>query len=320
MAEPVDANERRLRLIAYLDDRRATGVTLDDIVNNVVEYDPRHDIPRDATGDLVPKSAGWENVRKMLQRDLKEISEHLRIDISYNETDGRYRIGTPFFTVPQRRALVAAASLIELDGFRPADRGGIGQAIGDGGARIRVNLDTWFAPLCQAIEDRVPVRVVYDGRERVVEPWFLGRWRTAWYLVAGDPDHDHAMRRFRMDRFDLPDGEDLFPPAGAAGSYEIPDDVNPDEALDLDPNSWGPDPVTVVEVRIAPDHEYRFLQEFDAEVTDRGDDHVTAKVVVRHRVSFLIRMLGFRGQAVVTGPDDVRAEIRDHLAATAGGA
>lgn len=319
MPADIDANERCLNLIAYLDGRRGEGVTLSDIVNNVPGYETEP-IPRDPSGDITPAGPAWESVRRKLRRDVTDVSERLRIDIAYNETDGRYRIGTPFFTPAERNALVAAAALIELDGFRPADRGGIGQMVGDLGAQIKVNLDEWFSPLCAAIEDRIPIRIRYDGRERVVEPWFLGRWRTAWYLVAGDPTQDHAMRRFRLDRFDLSGDGPMFPAAGERGSYEIPDDVNPQEALDLDPNAWGPDPLTVVEVRVAPDHEYAFLQEFDAEVTDRTPDHVVAKVEVRHRASFLIRMFAFRGRAVVLGPDDVRAEFRDHLAAVAGGA
>lgn len=319
MPAAIDANERCLNLIAYLDERRGVGVSLSDVVNHVPGYDDPP-VPREPTGDVTPRGRAWESVRKKLKRDIDDISERLRIDIAYNETDGRYRIADPFFSPPERNALVAAAALIELDGFHPTDPGGIGQMVGDLGAQIRVNLDEWFSPLCAAIEDRIPVRIRYDGRERVVEPWFLGRWRTAWYLVAGDPDHDHAMRRFRLDRFDLSGDGPLFPASGEPGSYDIPDDVNPEEALDLDPNAWGPDPVTVVTVRVALDHEYAFVQEFDPEITDRAADHVVAEVPVRHREAFLIRILAFRGRAVVVGPDDVRAEFRTHLSTLAGGA
>ena len=319
MARPVDANERRLNLIAYLDERRTARVTLDDIVNNVPGYDnPDRPIPRDPDGDLKTGTTEWESVRRKVRRDVKDISEKLRIDIAFNETEGSYRIGRPFFTPTERRALVAAASLIELEGFLPADRTGIGQVVGDDRAQIRVTIDDWFVPLVQAIEDRTPIRISYDGRERVVEPWFLGRWRTAWYLVAGDPDHDHQMRRFRMDRLSFADDQVSFPVVGEPGSYDIPDDVDAEEALDLDPNSWGPDPATEVEVRVAADHEYRFMQEFDAEIVERTADHVVARLVVRHRTSFVIRILAFRGQAVVLAPPDVRALVRDHLASTAG--
>ena len=325
--------ERCVNLLAYADDRRGTGFTLEDVFANVPGYtettefgplSPKHRADEaDDTDDERSGSAEdreRERRRKQLQRDFRDIAELWKIDVAFNETDQRYQILDPFFTSDERRALVSAAGIIELEGFRPDDPAGIGQAIGDDRAQIKLQIDTLFRSLRDAIEDRVPVTIRYDrdDHDRVIEPWAIGRWRSHWYVAAGDPAHDHALRRFRLDRIDISDNGGELPHAGSPGAYELPDDLDLEETFDLDPNAWGPDAPVDVTVRVATDHEYAFTQEFDPTTVERLPDHVLAVVTVRHRFAFVRRILAFGGQAVVVGPPEVRAEIRDHLARTAG--
>ncbi|MEI8002451.1 MAG: WYL domain-containing protein [Actinomycetes bacterium] len=295
--------QRVLELMAYLDTRRGQGASRRDILDNAPGYDP------DATD---------EASRKLLQRDIDDLGRSSGIDIAYNESDEVYRLQEPFFTPSERRAVVAAAALIDLEGFDPTGRETPAVADEDR-MSVRVQIDALFTSLCDAIENRTPVTIRYDGRERVIEPWALGRWRTSWYLAAGDPEHDHALRRFRLDRFDLSGTDGALPVAGGPDAYAIPDGLDLEETFDLDPNSWGNDDPVAVEVRVAPDHRHAFLAEFDAHVMSEHDDHTVVGLTVRHRASFRIRILAFRGQAVVTAPEEIRAEIRDHLRRLAGG-
>jgi predicted DNA-binding transcriptional regulator YafY len=167
--------------------------------------------------------------------------------------------------------------------------------------------------LRDAIDSRTAVRFGHEGKERVLEPWALGVWRGKWYVAGGDPAHAGAMRRFRLDRVEPAAGDDVLGTVGDPGAFSIPDWFDVDKAFDFDPNSWGGDPECEVTVRVEPDHLGAVVDELGGSVD--GD---TVTLTVRHYESFRNRLLGFRGHAVVTGPPDMVAMVRDHLAATVG--
>ena len=57
------------------------------------------------------------------------------------------------------------------------------------------------------------------------------------------------------------DDEPTIALIGSEDAYEIPADFEVDAAFDLDPNSWGTDPLVRTQVRVSPDHVHAFLAE-----------------------------------------------------------
>ncbi len=166
-----------------------------------------------------------------------------------------------------------------------------------------------------AIGDRHAVTFRLSGTTRHVQPYALGMWRNRWYLAGFDTDRD-TLRRYRLDRIET--GEPTITLVGAAHAYEVPDDFDADAAFDLDPNSWGEDPLVHARVRVGIDHVDAFRSELGGEVLDEFDDHVVIGLDVRQYASFRTRLLAFRGSAVVLEPLALVAVVRDHLAALAG--
>jgi len=311
---PPSPTERILNLAAFLNDRRRVGVTLDEIARSVPGYRD------DADGtDLVPQSPEWEAVRRKVRRDFASLQDEWGITVTYVEEQHRYRLDRAFFTPGERKVLIAAASAVAIDGLDDGRPGAIGSKVDDQAAQIVVAVHALVDDFRDAIADAVPVRFDYDGAERVLEPWALGVWRNRWYVAGGDPTRDLDMRRFRLDRVRVPPTGPALTPAGAPGSVVRPDWFDEARAFDLDPNSWGHDPELEARVRVALDHVPAFVDEFGATVVERGPDHAVVVLTVRHHESFLVRVLGFRGHAVVEAPPVLVDLVRDHLRAVAAG-
>ena len=311
--------ERILRLAAYLDEHRTDDVTLGDITRDVPGYDDGA-TPRDHWGRLVPDTTEWQTIRKKVRRDLADLDEQWGIEAVYDEQSHCYRLAPPFLTPRQRAALISAAAVVTVEGLTADEPGAIGSGVDDATARVVVQVHAHVTVLRDAIDSRTAVRFRHEGRERVLEPWALGVWRGKWYVAGGDPRHDGAMRRFRLDRVEPAASDATLCTVGAPDAFTIPDWFDVDKAFDFDPNSWGGDPPCTVTVRVESDHLGAFVDEFGGEVGDAGADADAAVVTltVRHRESFRNRLLGFRGHAVVTGPPEAVALVHDHLAAIAG--
>jgi hypothetical protein len=101
----------------------------------------------------------------------------------------------------------------------------------------------------------------------------------------------------------------------------VPTDFDADTAFDLDPNSWGTDPLVRARVRVSRDHLDAFLAELGGTVVEPvpGSDASLAVVEldVREYTSFRTRLLAFRGQAVVLEPPELVDVVRDHVRALA---
>lgn len=310
--------ERILHLAAYLDEHRHDEVTLGDITRDVAGYDDGT-APRDDWSRLVPDTKEHEAIRKKVQRDLGDLRDQWGIDAEYDDEAHCYRIAAPFLTARQRAALISAAAVVMVEGLTADEPGAIGSGVDDATARVVVQVHEHVRVLRDAIDSRTAVRFRHEGRDRVLEPWALGVWRGKWYVAGGDPLHDGAMRRFRLDRVEPAPGDARLTAVGAADAFTIPDWFDLDKAFDFDPNSWGGDPPCAVRVRVTPDHVGAFVAEFGGEVVDpRAADGVTIALTVRHYESFRNRLFGFRGHAVVVAPPAMVALVRDHLAAVAG--
>jgi predicted DNA-binding transcriptional regulator YafY len=301
------AAERILRLAAYLEAHERDVITLDEIRRDVAGYD-------DAT---TGSKTECEAARKKLQRDIRDLDTGWGIKVVYHEANHRYHLAPPFLSARERAALISAAAVVTVEGLQALEPGAIGSGVDDAAARVVVQVHALVASLRDAISARTPLRFGYEGRERVIEPWALGVWRNKWYVAGGDPTRDRVMRRFRLDRVDTT----VDPPlaaAGEPGSYDLPHWFDLDKAFDFDPNSWGADPPLDARIRVERDHALAFATEFGGEETERDAHHAWLALTVRHYESFVNRLLGFRGHAVVEGPPELVTRVRDHLAATAG--
>ena len=97
----------------------------------------------------------------------------------------------------------------------------------------------------------------------------------------------------------------------------MPGDFDVDSAFDLDPNVWGTDPLVRARVGVRPDHVVAFRREFAGDVVESDADWTVIELDVRHYESFRNRLLAFRANAIVLGPPELVAVVRDHLAALA---
>ncbi len=306
----IDATTRILGLAAYLDQRGPGGVTLVDLTTDVPGYE--------VAGQLVPNTPEWEAVRKRVRRDIDAVDASLAIVIEYDDRDERYRLRSPFFTPAERRELLAAAAAVDIEGL--ADEpvlGELGAAVADNERRIVLSVPDRVRALSDAIRARRPVRFRYHGRERTVDAYAIGRWRTHWYVVGRE--HEAGERRmYRLDRIETTDGDAVVTTPDPPGSYELPDGFDAVDEMRLDPNDWGPDPLVAARVRVDKDHVHNFQHELGGRVTGRSDDACVVELDVRHYASFRERVLGFREHATVVAPPELVEFVRGHLAAVAG--
>jgi predicted DNA-binding transcriptional regulator YafY len=299
--------ERILRLAAYAH-RVGRPISLVDIVDDV----PGYENPVD--GKLLAGTPEWETVRKRVSRDIADLHEHWGIELAYAEADHSYSLRAPYFTAPERAALIAAAATVDVEGVDIPVPGALGSAVGDAATQIVLRVHDLVATLRTAIGTRTAVTFVHDDRTRHVEPYALGTWRTHWYLAGLDVDAGE-LRRFRLDRIERGDGTDPVVLYGDGGAYEVPHDFDADAAFDLDPNVWGTDPVMRARVRVHRDHVIAFQRELGGETVASDTDGSVIELEVRHYGSFRNRLLAFRTNAVVLAPPDLVAMVRDHLAA-----
>ena len=307
--------ERILHLAAFAADRCADGdeITLTDIVDGVgYPTDAEHD----EHGQLRSGTPEWETVRKMVQRDLKDLRDHWGIRLEFDERAHSYRLAPAFFTPEERRVLLAAVATVSVQGAPEGEPGELGATLDDRRALVVLRLHHLVATLRTAIGEGRKVQFRLYGVERHVQPYALGMWRNRWYLAGHDLDRDMP-RRYRLDRVEP--GEPTIAVIGPADAYEVPADFDVDAAFDLDPNVWGQDPVVTACVRVGVDHVDAFRSELGGEVVETDGITAIVELEVRHYQSFRDRLLAFRGSAVVLEPPALVAVVRDHLAALAGG-
>jgi len=319
MASTTDSGtERILRLAAYLDEHRGE-LTLSTITADVPGYDDGN-VERDDAGDIVEGSRSWETVRKKFQRDLKDLRDSLGIIVVFDESRHCYRLQSPFFTPAERRALISAAVVVDVEGLDDdaIPIGELGSAVDDVSRRFVLRVHAQVVAMCDAIATRRVITFSYHDQQRSFEPYAVGVWRNHWYVMGRDCATD-TVRRFRLDRIDeAGDGNDvvLVEPAMA---FEIPHDFERDDVVRLDPNDWGRDQLLIARIRVDSDHEHGVQREFGGTVVERTSDGVMLQVEVRHYVSFLNRLLAFREHAIVIEPPELVEFVKGHLLAVVEG-
>jgi predicted DNA-binding transcriptional regulator YafY len=311
----ITPTQRILSLAAYLDHRRGSQITLGDITRDVPGYDDSG-AARDGRGELVAGTTGWETLRKKVGRDLQDLAEHWGIHADWVEADSSYELRPAFFTPGERTALIAAAATVDVEGIPGGRPDEVGGAVDDGYAQAIVRVHALVDPLRDACATRTRVRFQHRDQTRVLEPWALGTWASRWYVAGWDPEQE-VMRRYRLDRIEQRADGPSIELAGEPDGYDVPDWFAPELAFDMDPNSWGQDPLLQANVRVDLDHVPAFIRDLGGEVVETDESHSTVAFDVRHYQWTRDRLLSFRTHAVVLEPPALVAMLRNHLSAVA---
>lgn len=301
---PREGYERLLRLAAYVRRHQVDGCTIHDIADDVPGY----------------QDLGQAALEKALQRDGAALADSLGIVMEWSDEHQRYRIAPPYFTPEERRALIAAAATVGVEGIgENLAPGELGAAVEQDVARIVVRVHRRVVELRDAIATRSTVTFRYQGNDgpseqRRVDPYVVGLWRNRWYFLG--QDHDRNDRRvFRLDRILADSDVPAISPVGAPGAYEIPGDVNPIADLEMDPNAWGNDPALAARVEVDRSLLPTFLGELAGRVERNDADRAVVEVEVRDYESFVIRLLGFGTGVRILAPPPLVDMVREWLVA-----
>jgi predicted DNA-binding transcriptional regulator YafY len=291
--------------------------------------------------------AGWEDAKdgtSALGRDFRHLGalgwqidniagQGLNAIYRMTTVDNRLRVKlSPEQQAALRRAVILVnrvdlADRLGLTGAdRPAELAATLQA-GDLAA-----LDT----VVTAVRQRALLRFRYKGAERVVHPHSLSTYTTQWYL-RGREEGDETIKTYAVGRM-----SDVR--ADAPGTAERP---QVSRHTGLHPMSWEIDPPVEVTLRTAPEYvadvrrwlgepmssspvvEVRAPASLDtsdsppvvevrAPASLETSDPVNLTYRVTNRAAFRARIYQLGTRVTIVGPDEVRQEIVDELAAMAG--
>lgn len=168
-----------------------------------------------------------------------------------------------------------------------------------------------FEPLMLACRDRRPVTFDYrkanaaQPEQRQVEPWTLECWRGHWYLAGWDRERG-AERVFRLSRI-------TGKVRSRAGAFtaEVPDVVTVRETVE----SWAGETATrTALIRLRTDSGYP-LRARALSVRELGNGWDELEIPYGHGLDAWL--VEFGPDVVVTGPEDLRADVVDRLRAVA---
>jgi predicted DNA-binding transcriptional regulator YafY len=248
-----------------------------------------------------------------IDRDVLEAEA--RILITWSDEEQAYVLPRPYFTPPERGALVAAARAVALDGLEDVrDPHAIGTEVDARSAVVAVRVPAILDELQELVAERRCVRFTYNGSERTAQPWRIGQWRDGWYLIAHEVDGDKP-KRFALDRIQPSGDDDTLAGVGPARAFEVPEGIDWDAQFSLDPNAWGPDPEIAVRIQVADALRPLLADAFDDwRPVERDGDDIIVEIPARHYESTIIRLLSFGQHVQVLGPPEFLDVMRAWLA------
>ncbi|MGH3499184.1 MAG: helix-turn-helix transcriptional regulator [Nocardioidaceae bacterium] len=172
-----------------------------------------------------------------------------------------------------------------------------------------------FEPLWDALVTRTPVTFDYArpghaATTRTIEPWGVVSWHGRWYVTGHDRDRQ-AVRMFRLSRVVGP-----VSPAGAPGSYTIPDGTDLRElAQELMPAA----PVGTARVQVRQDAGHA-LRRRATSVAPASAGWDVVEVPYASTYALAEELTGFAADVVVEAPDALRASVIDRLTRLSEGA
>ena len=291
------------------------GARLRDLATYLAHHPPR---TREELAEFFPQFGPGEAGRQAFERDKKMLRE---AGVPVREDGGRYWIDPDEYfldldlTYDERVALGVATAAVPVAGGPSLEArltlGGLGGQLADPPPFLAELDDADALPVVvDACRNRATLSFGYAGSGRVVEPYGVLFRDGFWYLHALDRG-DGVRKNFRIDRVE---GE---PVPGEAGVFDRPADL--DLNAELRREVWRLPGGDAVEVTVRVDAvlaaKARHEAGPDATVAEGADGSVELRLTVTNHDAFRSWLLGFREHAVVTGPPEVRAALRDWLAA-----
>jgi proteasome accessory factor B len=171
-----------------------------------------------------------------------------------------------------------------------------------------------FEPLRRAVRDRRAVTFGYrkpeqESETRHVQPWGLAQWHGRWYLTGHDLDRG-AARVFRIGRIDT-----AVTATGPAGAYEIAEDHDPRQMVDMTQTSSAPPRTAILRVRPGAGNALRRR----ARTLPGGDDGwVCVEVDFQDVDSLAGEVAGYGPDVIALEPTDLREAVVRLLEGAAG--
>ncbi|WP_240917222.1 WYL domain-containing protein [Nocardioides sp. HDW12B] len=290
--------------------------------------------------ELIPDyraSSSVEAFDKMFERD-KDDLRALGVPIETGGNDPRfddehgYRVNRDAFELPEITLAPDEAAVLGL-AARVWQQAGLAAATSDallklraGGVEIDRELldvvrphaapdEPAFEPFWQAVSTRTTVRFGYRkaadpaATTRTLQPWGIVSYRSRWYVVGRDVERD-APRLFRLSRVTT-----AVQLVGEPRAFEVP------EGTDLRSltTALAPVPETrdrTAVVRVRPGRAVALRHDRDAEVVGPTvDGWDTVRLRFGHVGGTAETMAAYGPDVVVDAPEDLRAAVRELLAA-----
>lgn len=256
------------------------------------------------------------NQRDQLRRDIGHL-ESLGWQIANVAPEGemaRYRLTAVDnrlrveFTPQQRAELLRAASAASLAEL--ADDLGDESLPTDDGLQLLAERESGaLATVQRAVAGHCLLRFGYRGRPRAVHPHSLHSHPGGWYLVANEDGAAEA-KTFAVSRM-----TDVA--IDAPGTAQAPRHVTRPQ---LDPITWLVDPPVDVTVQTTVEHRTHVENLLGpASRADVDGETVVLVIPVTHRQAFRRRVYELGPRVLVTGPEEVREQMRRELAAVVTG-
>lgn len=235
----------------------------------------------------------------------------------------KYELPDPGLDGDELAALHLAVSAVRLEGAQATGAiWKLGGAAGDGDVSVPGLAEAAARPdvalgggehlpfLFACVGERRPVRFLYRGEERTVDPWRLAFRSGRWYVTGWDHGRGDE-RQFRLDRLAEPG------PAGEPGAFE-----RPSAASGGPPRPWemgDEEPVSALLLVDADQAEWALGHLGPEAVAERrADGAVVFRLRVTNRAAFRSLVVGFLDRAEVLGPAELRDDVVAWLEAVAG--
>jgi proteasome accessory factor B len=154
-----------------------------------------------------------------------------------------------------------------------------------------------------AVESRSTIRFTYRDETRAIDPYSLLLRNGRWYVVGRDHDRQ-AVRTFRVDRMDT------TATSGTDHDFERPANFDVRAAFPPDAKQLGDDTAAVATVLVSAQRGAAFIDDPDVSIVGTtAEGQVELRVPCNNLDAFRAWLFDLGDEAVVIGPDDVRASI-----------
>jgi predicted DNA-binding transcriptional regulator YafY len=289
--------ERLVRIAAVLKVSGEQGVSADKLVK-VAEFEGEDALDQLSRDLRLLRKQGWQ-IDRITPEGVPAVYRMVTVDNRF-----RVKLSPAQQRALQRAALVAdRADLVKRlglpEGERPQEVPALLPLSGH---------DERLSAAVKAVQSRCVMRFRYNGKDRVVHPESVRSQNERWYLRACEEGGD-ILKLFVITHM----GDVHVDAPGTAAR------VSAEPRLELHPMRWKLDPPVVVTLRTTKDHVDDVERWLGApRSVTATPDSVDLEYSVTNRSGLRVRLYELGQRVQIVGPDDVRQELLDELAAAAG--